>query len=309
MGPVCLDINGRFLDEPLERAVLSQLCITAQGEKVLMRLEAEAKEGRLNHFKSKQEIARLERDMAKWQLLLVSCVDEATGQVDKEKEALYWDKIHEIKNQIDEISSTQSLSAGPIVPDFGMVREFMSSIPENWASFSHTLRNRFLKCLIDRVEIRGGDAVEATIFWKAGFQQKIIIHRRRPMKSLEKPWTDAEKDTLKTLYPSFSVKGVTAALPGRSWHAITNKAQRLHLRRESRRRPSMNRRPWTAEDDSKLKTEYEKGTKVSALAADFGRSTYAVQVRAAKLRLTRNESVNWQGRDNKPIYLQESSSS
>ena len=31
-GPVCLDIAGRFLDEPLESAVLSQLRTTARGE-------------------------------------------------------------------------------------------------------------------------------------------------------------------------------------------------------------------------------------------------------------------------------------
>ena len=52
-------------------------------------MEAEAKEGRLNHFRSGQEITRLERDLARWQSLLTSCVDDETGRVDKEKETIY----------------------------------------------------------------------------------------------------------------------------------------------------------------------------------------------------------------------------
>jgi len=47
---ICLDISKHFSDEPLDKAVLSQLQITAQGEKVLLRMESEVKEGRLNVF-------------------------------------------------------------------------------------------------------------------------------------------------------------------------------------------------------------------------------------------------------------------
>jgi hypothetical protein len=305
-GPLCLDIAGRFLDEPLESAVLGQLRITAHGEKVLLRMEAEARDGRLKHFKNRQDITRLERDLARWQSLLTSCVDEETGRVDKEKETLYWDRIREIQKQIEELRSRQSLPTGPELPDFQMVREFMSGLPNNWSSFPRALRNRFLKCLIDRVEIRGGKEIEATIFWKAGFQQEVMI-QRRPCR--EKPWTDAEDDALKTVYPASPIDDVMAAIPGRSWHAITNRSQRLHLHRDTRRRPSPKRRPWTSEEDGRLKIGYDNGRPARDIAADLRRSPYAVQARAAKLRLTRNESFKWQARiDNKPMSLQGSSS-
>src|SRR5208283_1718522 len=135
-----------------------------------------------------------------------------------------------------------------------MVREFMGGLQDSWPSYSSTLRNRFLKCLIDRVEIIGGDQeIEATIFWKAGFQQKIVIQRWGIRKVQDKPWSETEIHNLKKLYPSSSFDDVIAKLPGRSWHGIVNKAHRLHLQRDKQRRPSPTYRLWSAEDDMKLK--------------------------------------------------------
>jgi hypothetical protein len=308
-GSICLDISKHFLDEPLDKAVLSQSQITAQGEKVLLRMESEVKEGRLNNSKNKHEITRLERDLLKWKSLLAACVDETSGQVDKEKEALYWSTIHEIQKQIEELNSRQSTQSGPVLPDFQMVREFMASLSGNWSSFPSALRNRFMKCLIDRVEIRGDKDIEVTIFWKTGFQQSVFIQRQRVEKSLKKPWTDAEYIMLKGLYQSSSVRDVMAALPGRSWRGIKDKAERLHLKREPRRQHSSNYRLWTAEEDNNLKLEYEKGTKVAMIARDLGRSVAAVQIRAAKFKLMRSNQVSSKsGEDNNPIILQQSSS-
>ena len=146
-GPVCLDIAKHFIDEPLERAVLSQLRISALGEKVLLRMETEAKEGRLKDFKGKHEITRLERDLTKWQSLLATCVDETTGLVNKEREALYWNKIHEVQKQIEELRSRQALSTGPVPPDFQMVREFMAGLPGNWHSYRLRLTQPVFKVL------------------------------------------------------------------------------------------------------------------------------------------------------------------
>jgi hypothetical protein len=306
-GPVCLDISKRYLDEPLKDAVLSQLLISAQGERVLMRMETEAKEGRLKDNKSKHEITRLEQDLAKWQSLLASCVDEITGAVNKEKETLYWDKIHSVQQQIDGLRTRQAISTGPGIPDFQMVREFMAGLQDSWPLYSSTLRNRFLQCLIDRVEIiSGAQEIEATIFWKAGFQQKIVIQRRGIRKVQDKPWSETEINVLKKSYPSSSFDDVIAKLPGRSWHGIVNKAQRLHLQRDKQRRPAPTYRLWSAEDDAKLKLEYKNGMSVAIIASNLGRSVNAIQVRAAKMNLERDKSLIMQKRkDNNPVLFQE----
>jgi len=238
-------------------------------------------------------VLNLARQFLKWKALLVSCVDETTGQVDKKKEALYWSTIHGIQKQIEELNSRQVSRAGPTPPDFQMVREFIAGLSGNWSSFPSALRNRFMKCLIDRVETRGEDKIKATIFWKAGFQQDVVIHRQRPGKCLKKPWTDAEVTVLKRLYKTSSVHDIMAALPGHSWHAIKNKAERLHSQRDIRRQRPPNYHLWTAEEDNNLNMEYEKGIPVTVIAADLGRSIDAVQVRAAKHKLARNKAVNW----------------
>jgi hypothetical protein len=301
-----MDIAKHFIDEPLEKAVLSQLHITAQGEKVLLRMETEAKEGRLNHFKSKHEITRLEQDLTKWQSLLATCVDEITGRVDREKEALYWNKIHEIQKQIEELRSRQALPTGPGLPDFQMVKEFMAGLLDSWPSYASGLRNRFFKCLIDRVELRGDNEIEATIFWKAGFQQKVVIHRGN--RKNDKPWTDGEANILRRLYPSSSIGDVMTALPGRSWHGIQNKARKLRLQRDRQRHPSRVYRHWTVDEERRLKTEYENGTLINVIANDLDHSPYAIQIRVAKLKLKRNKSITLQARKHyNPSSFQESS--
>ena len=99
-----------------------------------------------------------------------------------------------------------------------------------------------------------------------------------------------------------------AKLPGRSWHGIVNKAQRLHLQRDKQRRPAPTYRLWSVEDDAKLKLEYENGMLVAIIASNLGRSINAIQVRAAKIKLERDKSLIIQKRkDNKPVLFQESS--
>jgi len=120
------------------------------------------------------------------------------------------------------------------------------------------LRNRFMKCLIDRVKYVAIRILRQRFFWKAGFQQSVLIQRQRVDKSLKKPWIDAEYIVLKRLYQSSSVRDVMATLPGRSWRGIKNKAERLHLKREHRRQHLSNYRFWTAEEDNNFKLEYEK---------------------------------------------------
>jgi hypothetical protein len=156
--------------------------------------------------------------------------------------------------------------------------------------------------------VSGNQEIEATIFWKAGFQQKIAIQRRGIRKVHDKPWSETEIHTLKKLYPSSSIDEVIAKLPRRSWHGIVNKAQRLHLQRDKQRRPSPTYRLWSVEDDAKLKLEYENGMSVPVLASNLGRSIYAIQVRAAKMNLERDKSlIMLKRKDNKPISFQESS--
>jgi hypothetical protein len=89
-----------------------------------------------------------------------------------------------------------------------------------------------LKALIDRVEIRGTSDIQATICWKAGIRQEVIIHRQMRKRAAERQWTDIELTNIKRLYPAAPRDTLLAAFPGKSWKSIVLKAWRLGLTRK-----------------------------------------------------------------------------
>ena len=141
---------------------------------------------------------------------------------------------------------------------------------------------------------------------KPDSRQQIIIHRGT--RKTDKPWTDGEANILRRLYRSSPIDDVMTALPGRSWHGIQNKARKLHLQRDRQRHSSRVYHYWTADEDSRLKTEYENGTRINVIANDLNHSPYAIQIRVAKLKLKRNKSITGQSQKHyNPTSFQESS--
>jgi hypothetical protein len=89
-----------------------------------------------------------------------------------------------------------------------------------------------LKALIDRVELRGITDIQATICWKAGIRQEVMIHRQVRKRAAERQWTDIELTNLNSLYPAAPRDTILAAFPGKSWKSILLKAWRLGLTRK-----------------------------------------------------------------------------
>ena len=89
-----------------------------------MRLESESTSRSIEESQSRQLAKRLEGDKKKWQALLPSCVDENTGEVNREREDYYWEQIHEINNQLEAIRSKPASS--DIKPvEYSEVRSFL----------------------------------------------------------------------------------------------------------------------------------------------------------------------------------------
>ncbi len=100
---VCLDIAGRYLDEPLTATVLKQLDLSPMTEEILARMETESSSKSLEEVQVKRETIRLEKEIDKWQAPLTSCVDDVTDQVDREEEEFYWAKIKENRKRLGDI--------------------------------------------------------------------------------------------------------------------------------------------------------------------------------------------------------------
>jgi hypothetical protein len=302
---ICLDITARFLDEPLTAAVVGQLDLTPFAEEVLSKLESDTGNRKLEEIHLKQQITRLEEGIKKWQALLPCCVDSLTGRVDREKEEYYWSRIREAQKQLEEIKvrpvpgETQNI-------DYGKVKDFLKGISQNWYTYSCTSRNRLLKLIIEKVEIRGIQDIEATIIWKNGFRQKILIHRPPSNSRLESRWTKDEDNLLRMMYPSSSSDVLKAALADKSWKAIRVRASRLKLKRT--RGPNRWRK-WTSEDDERLKLFYRQGMDDIDIAGKLGRSAVSITKRVRDLGLNqpnpnekRETRVSWEISDLIPSH-------
>ena len=231
-GPSCLYIRAHLLDRPLSQAVLNQLELSPCIEDIISRLETDTTKERLDQVRDRHQVLRLEKEIKTLKALLPCCVDEVTGTVDREKERHYWEQIRAAEKQLQELRINPCITLTPVTPDYARVRDFLGQLPVKWPNYSRSIRNRFLKTLIDHVELRGDRDLEATIYWKAGIRQKVIIHRKYYRKLADSLWTGVEDRLLKQLYPALSGDTVMAALPGRSWKSITLRAMRLNLKRQ-----------------------------------------------------------------------------
>jgi DNA invertase Pin-like site-specific DNA recombinase len=284
-GVRCLDISGRYLNEPLTATVLKQLDLTPFVEDILTRMETDTGNRKLEEIQARQRILELEKAIRKWEALLPCCVDIQTGRVDREKEQYYWDRIREAKTQLDEYRAIPVTGKLPVT-DYAAVRSFLKGLTVKWNGYAGSLRNRLLKLIIEKVELRGNNDIEATIFWKTGFKQRVVIHRYSSGGNLDKRWTKEEDKIIAGMFPSSSPEMLKAALPTRSWKAIAMRAQRLKIMRKWSERGICRR--WTPEEDERLRSYYEEGKGLGQIADELGRSVDAVMTRVGIKGLKRS---------------------
>jgi len=206
--------------------------------------------------------------------------------------------IRKAQEQLEGIKSRPTPRSTTAI-DYNKVREFLKGLINNWYTYSLTSRNQLLKLLIETVELRGSQDIEATIIWKVGFQQKVIIHRPISNSKLERRWTEEEDGLLRMMYPSSSTDILMAALTNRTWKAITLRARRLNLRRV---KSNINRwQKWTREEDEHLYQLCRDGVQYDEIARELGRSVDSVATRVRDRSLsayrpngTRRSQVNWE---------------
>ena len=290
----CLDIAAHFLDGPLTATVLRQLDLTPFTEQVLNELESQHSGPRLEERQQRLQIKKLNEVIHRWESLLPCCVDNLTGSVDREKEAFYWTKIREAQDSLKEIESRPAVEDAPAI-NYRTVTDFLKGLSGKWSKYTLTSRNRLLKQIIEAVEIRGHQDIEATIVWKTGFRQKVLISRPKSNSKMERRWTTDEDKLLEMLFPSSTTDTLMAAFPDRTWKAIYLRARRRGLTRD--RRTGIWRK-WTPEDEKDLERCLAEGLRHEEISQILGRTISSVSM---KIRLNglntkceRSKHVHWQ---------------
>jgi hypothetical protein len=89
-------------------------------------------------------------------------------------------------------------------------------------------------------------------------------------------WTPAEDDALRAAYSTGGLPAARAAIPGRSAHAINNRAHRLGV---------LSSRRWTEDDDNRLRWLWGNCRSLVDLARQLKRTPSACHARAGLLGL------------------------
>jgi hypothetical protein len=286
-GQICLDITHRFIDEPLTAEVLRQLDFTPYAEEILSKLEAETIQDRASQLERTRQMADLERRLENLKSYL--------GCGDRQREEIYWAEYKETSTRLEELRATPIPEIRVTTADIQQVRDFLTQLPSKWLTYPASMRNRLLKLLIKCVELRHDrEKIEATIIWRAGLEQKVIIYRPLAKGSRDKRWADEENKLLAMLWSSTSIEAIQAALPNRSWKSICCHAHYLKLRRHrSSPQPSSQKR-WRPEEEARAKAMYEAGVPLADIVAEFERNRTAILNKACKQGWHRPASAKWQ---------------
>jgi hypothetical protein len=293
-GPICLDCAAHFLDSPLTAVVLKQLDFTPFADQVLTKLETEVAHDKMEALQRRRKEVALEQSIRRWESLLPCCVDTKTKHVDRQKEQFYWSKIRAEQSQLEEMRTRPVRKKSVADTQYSRVRSFLENMPSHWQNFPRTTRNRLLKLIIEKVELHhDGERIDATIVWKTGLRQRILIHRPAATSGREKRWSAEENNVLKMLYPSAAIGILLSAFPRRSYSAISSRASRLRLQRHRQYHPPPKWRPWTNQEDAVLKASYQAGDHLSDIARQLSRTVDAIETRATAKRLSRPSSAKW----------------
>jgi hypothetical protein len=105
------------------------------------------------------------------------------------------------------------------------VRAFLADLRTGWDGQPASLRHEFLRLILDRVLVKAErSAIEATIVWRSGAEQQLLIERPLHQRSGKVRWTDVDDEWLRDHYVSSSAQELHARFSDRGYHAIRRHA-------------------------------------------------------------------------------------
>ncbi len=287
-APICLDVTSHLVTDPLTKVFLERFNPFPYVEAMLRQVEEEMKTGSLESKKLEQDKKQIKQRIAN--------LKGSLGYKDKRKDEILLEEITKAERDLAALEQRawDSHKRNPAPIDIGRIREFLWRLWQNWDSYLNRLKNEILYLFIDRIELHHErKLIEATIVWKSGERQVILIDRPRAHFATELRWRPEEDNLVKLLWPSTRREAVLAAFPGRSWKAIMGRAARLgvHRVRETYRLGAS--KHWTEREKSELKRLYEAGVPISEISAQLGRGQVAVVSKASLLKLRRPREAKW----------------
>jgi DNA invertase Pin-like site-specific DNA recombinase len=279
-------LDARVLDEPITDVVLHRCQFMEQAEAVLAQIETEYATVREDTRRRQRERRQLQHEIETLQqnLALTRTPEQVTmlfEQIDRRQQRLA------TLSDISAAPDRRVLSAAQVAT----VRAFLADLRSGWGNQPASLRNEFLRLILDRVLVKAErGAVEATIVWRSGAEQQLWIERPLHQHGGKVRWTDADNEWFRAHYVSSPVQELQARFPDRGYHAIRRQAQTLGLNRPQRGRPKPKGTSWSTEEQAVLRAYASGEISYAELCTQLqGRSWDAIasQGRVLGLRLRR----------------------
>jgi len=285
----CLQIADHKLTPPLTKEVLHCLELSPHAEAVLEKLKTDVNDYDLEETRRRRQETELRTR--------INNLESHLGSGNAEREETYWRLITEARTELESIRKRPSPTKVTVM-DIEEVRRFLKNLEEEWEKYPSRLRNRLLKLLIDRVELRHDMShIEATIVWRIGFRQMISIKRLLANYIRDSAWQKEEVDLLRMLWPSSPQETLLAALPKRSWTAINQRASRQKIKRKCVKVGNRAGRRWTSEEKRQLEELYTKEASIDTIAKKLNRSQGTVTVIASRMGISRPRELRYKKDD------------
>ena len=294
-------ITSYVLDEPISEYIVKQCSYPRYSDEVLGRIE-EDREGWMTRMadiqKSKksllQEIENLKNGLA-----LVRTPEEVT---------YFLDGIDTRRKSLARLDREEHQPKKSILgaDEVALVRDFLSNLFVHWDELPNTLKNRFLRLIVERIEIdyrRTDNIVEVIIHWQGGKTQCIEINYHTSCHSswTDLSWNSKDERLLAELWDTESLEKITDVFPGRSWLAIKSKAHRMGLRNNRLNLRKVKQPTWSGQEESLVKDMYQDKLSILDVARITGRSQRAIYEKAIRMNLRvpdkRRLKVSWGNKD------------
>ena len=291
----CTLLDARLLDDPITDVVLRQCQFIEQAEAVLAQLETEYATVREDTRRRQRERRHLQHEIETLQQNLA--LTRTPEQV-----AMIFEQIERRQQRLAAVSDTSAapdrrvLSAAQVAT----VRAFLADLHTGWDGQPASLRNEFLRLILDRVLVSARhDAVEATIVWRSGAEQHLWIERPLHQRGGKVRWTDADNEWLRAQYAASTPQDLHARFPDRGYYAIRRHAETLGLKRSTRGLPKPKGVVWSEEENAELRAYATGEMSAAELSARLpGRSWGAIASQGCVLGLRlRRKGVYYQVRN------------
>lgn len=295
--PDCqISITASIVDQPLAEAILGEICLPGLAEGVLARLGGQDNQDEVQIATHRQEIKRLEGEVDNLKQNLINL--GSTGILDQADYLAFNRQIEQRRQRIFELNELAAALEVKKVDidrvDIEQVAYYLGKLLENWDRFPDKLKNIFFRIIIHKIEIsRDGQLFTVRIHWRVGSVYTLRIFKPYRGRNVT-PWTDEEKEILRTHWPTASQDELIDLLPGKSWVSIRGHGKATGIERLAPPKRSKSPRPFTAEEDELVRRFYA-GEIDKAEATQTGRSLMAIYARSSKLHLGhRDYSPSWE---------------